>query len=92
MAEHGRLAVEWDGERVMVAVPDGPGVLSKTAGVLALHSLDVRSARLSTLGSAVVDAFYVTGADRGTVPGGSRPEVARQLLAAAGHGASGAVA
>ncbi len=198
MAEQGRLAVEWDGERVLVAVPDGPGVLSKTAGVLALHSLDVlsaaiathagmavntftvaprfgtkpdasllrqdlgrvidgslsladrltakersyqrahaptppprvlwfddeatdatvvelraadsfgllhrvtaalersaldvRSARLSTLGSSVVDAFYVTGPDGGTVPVGSRPEVAQLLLSAAAHAVAGAVA
>ena len=190
LAEQGRLAVVWDGERVVVAAPDGPGVLSKTAGVLALHSLDVlsaaiathagmavntftvsprfgtkpdasllrqdlgrvidgslpladrlrtkersyqrpqtptppprvlwfddeatdatvlelraadsfgllhrvtaalersaldvRSARLSTLGSAVVDAFYVTGPDGGPVPARSRPEVVRVLLAVAG--------
>ena len=59
MAEQGRLGVEWDGDRVLVAAPDGPGVLSKTAGVLALHSLDVLSAAVATHAGMAVNAFTV---------------------------------
>ena len=59
MAELGRLGVEWDGDRVLVAAPDGPGVLSKTAGVLALHSLDVLSAAVATHAGMAVNAFTV---------------------------------
>ena len=59
MAEQGRLGVEWDGDRVLVAAPDGPGVLSKTAGVLALHSLDVLSAAVATHAGMAINAFTV---------------------------------
>ena len=59
MAEQGRLGVQWDGDRVLVAAPDGPGVLSKTAGVLALHSLDVLSAAVATHAGMAVNAFTV---------------------------------
>jgi [protein-PII] uridylyltransferase len=44
---------------VLVAAPDGLGVLSKTAGVLALHSLDVRAASISTHAGMAVNAFVV---------------------------------
>ena len=60
--------MSWDGDRVLVAVPDGPGVLSKTAGVLALHSLDVLSAAVATHAGMAVNTFTV--APRfGTEPG-----------------------
>jgi [protein-PII] uridylyltransferase len=59
MAEAGTLAVELDDDEVLVAAPDGRGVLSKTAGVLALHSLDVRAARIGTHAGMAVNSFVV---------------------------------
>ena len=44
---------------VEVRAPDELGVLHRISAVLAFHSLDVRSAHISTLGADVVDAFYV---------------------------------
>jgi [protein-PII] uridylyltransferase len=41
-----------DPTSVLVVVPDGPGVLSAAAGVLALHSLEVHAAELETGGPA----------------------------------------
>jgi [protein-PII] uridylyltransferase len=46
--------------------------------------LDIRSARVSTLGGAVVDAFYVVGPDRAPVTDPRlRARVEREVLAAA---------
>ena len=59
MAEAGTLAVELDEDEVFVAAPDGHGVLSRTAGVLALHSLDVRAARIGTHAGMAVNSFVV---------------------------------
>jgi [protein-PII] uridylyltransferase len=59
LAEAGVLAVEVDGDEVLVAAPDSLGVLSRTAGVLALHSLDVRAASIRTHAGMAVNAFVV---------------------------------
>lgn len=60
LAEAGTLAVHVDGDgTVLVAAPDSIGVLSKAAGVLALHSLDVRSATIGTHEGMAVNAFVV---------------------------------
>ena len=59
LAEAGALAVEMVGDEVLVAAPDSPGVLSRTAGVLALHSLDVRSASIHTHAGMAVNSFVV---------------------------------
>ncbi len=59
LAEAGVLAVEIVGDEVVVAAPDALGVLSRTAGVLALHSLDVRSASIRTHAGMAVNAFVV---------------------------------
>jgi len=59
LAEAGALAVQVEGAEVIVAAPDGHGVLSKTAGVLALHSLDVRAAAISTHAGMAVNSFTV---------------------------------
>jgi [protein-PII] uridylyltransferase len=40
-------------------LPDALGVLSRTAGVLALHSLDVRAASIHTQAGMAVNAFVV---------------------------------
>ncbi len=59
LAEAGVLAVEIDGDQVVVAAPDALGVLSRSAGVLALHSLDVRSASIRTHAGMAVNSFVV---------------------------------
>jgi [protein-PII] uridylyltransferase len=48
---------------VEVRAPDGIGVLYRITRALADCDLDVRTAKVSTLGHEVVDAFYVTDAD-----------------------------
>ncbi|MGH9269554.1 MAG: ACT domain-containing protein, partial [Acidimicrobiales bacterium] len=45
-----------------VRAPDGVGVLYRITRALADCDLDVRSAKVSTMGHEVVDAFYVTDA------------------------------
>ena len=74
------VAVRVDGDSVTVAAPDRPGVLSRTAGVLALHQLDVRAASAVTVGPTAVDVFTVSprfGA--GPDPVLLRADVARAL-------------
>lgn len=43
-----------------VRAPDGPAVLYKLSHELAAAGLDIRSAKVATLGHEVVDVFYVT--------------------------------
>lgn len=43
-----------------VVAPDRPGLLSRTAGVLALHSLQVHAASLRSHAGAAVDTFVVS--------------------------------
>jgi [protein-PII] uridylyltransferase len=43
-----------------VTAPDVPGLLSATSGVLALHSLEVRSASVATQGGMAVNSFVAT--------------------------------
>ncbi|HEY2273718.1 MAG TPA: [protein-PII] uridylyltransferase [Jatrophihabitantaceae bacterium] len=59
LAEAGRLAVRIDGHTVLVAAPDGVGVLYRTVGVLALHMLDIRQASISTYAGMAVNSFVV---------------------------------
>jgi [protein-PII] uridylyltransferase len=59
LAEAGHLAVVIHDDRVVVAAPDAIGVLYRTAGVLALHSLDVRSASIQTHQGMAVNTFVV---------------------------------
>ncbi len=76
----GEVAVRVDGDSVTVAAPDRPGLLSRTAGVLALHQLDVRAASAVTVGPTAVDVFTVSprfGA--GPDPALLRADVARAL-------------
>jgi [protein-PII] uridylyltransferase len=56
----GVFALEADGDEVTVVAPDRPGLLSLSAGVLALHRLDVRSALASSRGSTAVTVFRVS--------------------------------
>jgi [protein-PII] uridylyltransferase len=59
LAEAGQLAVQIRGDEVLVAAPDAVGVLYRTAGVLALHSLNVRAASIRTHAGMAVNAFVV---------------------------------
>ncbi|MGN6607195.1 MAG: [protein-PII] uridylyltransferase [Jatrophihabitans sp.] len=53
LAEHDAVS------EVLVAAPDSVGVLYRTAGVLALHSLDVREASIRTHDGMAVNRFVV---------------------------------
>jgi [protein-PII] uridylyltransferase len=60
LAAPGRLVLEIRGDEVIVAAPDRVGVLYRTAGVLALHSLDVRSASIRTHAGMAINSFVVS--------------------------------
>jgi [protein-PII] uridylyltransferase len=85
LAAAGTLAVRIHDDRVVVAAPDSIGVLYRTAGVLALHSLDVRSASIHTVNGMAVNTFAVEPRF-GTLPD---PAVVRNDLARALDGALG---
>ncbi len=57
---------------IEVRAPDGVGVLYRITRALAECSLDVRTAKVSTLGHEVVDAFYVTDAEGNKVTAGEQ--------------------
>jgi [protein-PII] uridylyltransferase len=59
-----------------VRAHDRPGLLFAVARVLAAEGLDVRSARVETLGAEVVDAFYLTDASGQPLPA-ARAEAVR---------------
>jgi len=59
LAEAGQLAVEIRGDEVIVAAPDVVGTLYRTAGVLALHALDIRAASIRTHAGMAVNTFLV---------------------------------
>ena len=47
-----------------VRAPDAVGVLHKVTAAIAAQGLDISSARVTTLGNAVVDTFYVRSGGR----------------------------
>lgn len=51
-----------------VRAPDGPLVLYRLSNELLAAGLDIRSAKVATLGHEVVDVFYVHRVDGGKVP------------------------
>jgi [protein-PII] uridylyltransferase len=59
LAEAGELAVLLSDREVVVAAPDGVGVLYRTVGVLALHLLDIRQASICTVAGMAVNRFVV---------------------------------
>jgi [protein-PII] uridylyltransferase len=59
LAERGELAVVVRPDEVVVAAPDATGTLYRTAGVLALHSLDIREASIRTHAGMAVNRFVV---------------------------------
>jgi [protein-PII] uridylyltransferase len=68
---------------VEVRAHDAPGVLWRIGRALGECGLDVRAARVETLGAEAVDVFYVTGADGHPVSDAHiRGKVAAQVLSA----------
>jgi len=59
LARSGEVQVVIEGSDVIVVAPDSPGLLSRASGLLALHSLDVRSADVRTVASMGVNRFTV---------------------------------
>jgi len=59
LAEAGELAVVVRPDEVVVAAPDARGTLYRTAGVLALHALDIREASIRTHAGMAVNRFVV---------------------------------
>ena len=64
---------------VEVRAPDDLGLLYRVAGALAQCGLDVRSAKVDTLGHEVVDAFTVTEAG-GPIPASRYSAVEKEIL------------
>jgi [protein-PII] uridylyltransferase len=68
---------------VEVRAHDAPGLLWRMARALSECGLDVRAARVETLGAEAVDVFYVAGAAGGPVTdAATRGQIAAQVLAA----------
>ncbi|MEO6714146.1 MAG: [protein-PII] uridylyltransferase [Mycobacteriales bacterium] len=56
----GEIAVERSGSTITVVAPDRPGLLSRVAGALALHRLDVRAASIRSVDGMAVEVLDVT--------------------------------
>jgi [protein-PII] uridylyltransferase len=68
---------------VEVRAHDAPGLLWRVGRALGDCGLDVRAARVETLGAEVVDVFYVVGADgRPVADAAARGLIAAQVLSA----------
>jgi [protein-PII] uridylyltransferase len=68
---------------VEIRAHDSYGLLYRLTRVLADADLDVRSARIHTLGAEVVDTFYIAEADGAAVVDPARREALEQALLAA---------
>ena len=73
---------------VEVRTHDSVGLLYRLTRALADLGLDVRSARMSTLGAEVVDAFYVVDGDGRPIDDAGRRTVVEQALLTACQPAS----
>jgi [protein-PII] uridylyltransferase len=71
---------------VEVRTPDGVAVLYRITKALAALGLDVRHAKVSTLGAEVVDSFYVVDATGAKLAPGRRDELQRSVLTALAPG------
>jgi [protein-PII] uridylyltransferase len=60
LAHSGDTQVVLDGTDVVVVAPDRPGLLSRTSGLLALHSLDVQAADVRTIEGMAINRFTVS--------------------------------
>ena len=68
---------------VEVRAPDGLAVLYRLSHALSLAGVDIRSAKVATLGHEVVDVFYVSSpADGGKIPAAGHEAMRDQLRAA----------
>ncbi len=68
---------------VEVRAHDAPGLLWRIGRALGECGLDVRAARVETLGAEAVDVFYVTGADgRPVTDARTRGQIAARVLSA----------
>jgi [protein-PII] uridylyltransferase len=65
-----------------VRAPDGIGLLHRVTAALESSGVDIRSARISSLGAHVVDAFYLTDADGKPLSEQHQAEVSATLTAA----------
>jgi len=84
LASRGELAIVADmaasGSRVTVIAPDQPGLLWRSAGVLALHRLAVRAATAMSVGPTAVTIFEVEPTYLGEIePARIRDDVRRAL-------------
>ncbi|MGH9207209.1 MAG: ACT domain-containing protein, partial [Acidimicrobiales bacterium] len=68
---------------IEIRAPDALGLLHRVTNALFASDLDVVTARVSTFGDSVVDAFYVREATGGKVTGQERMERIRQNAGAA---------
>jgi [protein-PII] uridylyltransferase len=66
---------------VEVRAHDLPGLLHRVAGVIAVIEGSIVAARVATLGSEVVDVFYVVGPDGTRLTGDREEELRRTVLA-----------
>ncbi|MFE2430762.1 [protein-PII] uridylyltransferase [Streptomyces sp. NPDC059373] len=64
---------------IEIRAQDAPGLLHRIGRALEITGLNVRSARISTLGANAVDAFYVTGSDGSPLTDVRAAEVAREV-------------
>ncbi len=65
-----------------VRAPDGPAVLYRLSHELVTAGLDIRSAKVATLGHEVVDVFYVQAGDGAKVPDDQHADLVARLKAA----------
>ena len=65
-----------------VRARDAIGLLHRLTGALESAGADIRSARISSLGSFVVDAFYLTDSDGKPLSESHQAQVTDTLLAA----------
>ncbi|MDQ1585796.1 MAG: [protein-PII] uridylyltransferase, partial [Actinomycetota bacterium] len=67
-----------------VRAHDRPGLLYRLGRALAIMGLSIRAARVTTLGSEAVDAFYVVDGDGRSLDAGAVREASRLLVDAGG--------
>ncbi|MCB9387286.1 MAG: [protein-PII] uridylyltransferase [Microthrixaceae bacterium] len=68
LLERSGVHLESDGDRILVACDDRPGVFARVAGALALHGLDVVEANIHSEGERALDEFKVRVGPSGVVP------------------------
>ncbi|TDD59924.1 ACT domain-containing protein, partial [Actinomadura rubrisoli] len=68
LVRHDGAAVRVTGSRITIAAPDRPGLLWRAAGVLALHRLAVRTARVVSSGAATAVLDFTAVPEYGTPP------------------------